>query len=404
IVFPFAGFALYLVYGCNLYSANIFGKKIGRDRKFGLMDDPRIKGADSPTDGNDVRFFSGFRESLPQIISDLDSARASIHLELYRISGEKQMQDVVDALCRKAAEGLDVRLLTGRGIIRSLSYMRKMNSSGVKITSFHRRFFSLVSTSFRLRNRRMMMIADGSAAYAGEQTFVRIAGPAASRLEARFLADWSFAKGIPAEKTETAGNRGSTRVQIVSSGPDVSGSADPAVLEYVAMIKSAVSSVILSVPYLVPDENIYNFLKLAALSGKNVSVIVPEKEKYWYQRWNTVSAAGSLLESGIRVFFSGMKIEESIMCVDESLFGTGLPSFNSREMLQDFNTSVLVRSEPVSGEVRDYLNGLISESSEFTEKDYAGRGISARVKIAFSRLMMYFNRGGLWDWPKTSWR
>ncbi len=391
IVLPFLGFALYLIYGCNLYSTSIFGRKLGRDREFGLMDDPRIRGADTPTFGNDVRFYTGDEQWQNNVLRDLESAQNSIHIEIYTMPSKSLFPDLVDTLCQKSKEGVDIRFLMGRGIPRTLNYLRALTRSGVKFMTFHRRFFSLVSTSFRFRNHRLMVIIDGRVAYSGEQSFVRLEGPSASRLDARFLADWSFAKGEPPEQVWVSGEAGDTRVQVVSSGPDVGNEVDPAMMEYVSMIKSAKRSIVLSEPYLVPDENIYNFIKLAALSDVDVSLIVSDSGRHWYQHWNTMSASWPLIDSGARIFLSEKRFKDSQMCVDGMISAVGLPPFNSRVMLQDFHTSIIVESEEISHQVTEYLYGLTSSATELKKEDFEHRSLSVRIKTGLSRILMFFN-------------
>ena len=392
IALPFLGFALYLLYGCTLYSASIFGRKLGKDREMRLLDDPRIRGADIPTYGNDVRFYGSALSGYGDITEDIGSAAESVHLEIYSLPEGKDGAGLVDALCSKAREGLDVRMLIGRNVPLGLMDLRRMKEAGAEVSTFHRRLKPLFTVSLRFKNRRVLAVIDGKISYAGEQSVIRAEGPAASRLEARFLADWSFAAGKHVPPAEQAEGCGDTKVQIVSSGPDSEGGPNPALFGYVEMMKSAESSITLSEPYLVPDEDIYSFLKLAAFSGIDVRIVV-SPGNFWYQKWNTASAASSLLDSGIRVFFANSRFRDSLMAVDGRKSGISLAPFNGRAMLHDFHTSVLVESEEMSAEVEKHLGKLIESSAELHIEDYRRRTVLSRVKIAFSRIMMLFNRG-----------
>ncbi|MBE6514174.1 MAG: cardiolipin synthase [Thermoplasmata archaeon] len=392
IVFPFIGFALYLVYGCTLYSISIFGRKFGGDREMGIMDDPRIRGADLPTDGNDGRFYGNMSMALRDVVTDLSKAERSVHIEIYRLPQE-DISPFVDAICEKASQGLDIRVLMGRGLPRTIMHLRRMHSAGVQFRTFHRRFFALVATTFRFRNRRVMMVVDGRVAYTGDYSVLRTAGPVASRMEARFLADWSFAVGRRPEQVPAAEPAGDITMQVVSSGPDLGEDLNPSMAEYVSMVKGAERSIVLSEPYLVPDENVYNFLKLSALSGVEVKVIVPVRGIRWYQRWNTASASSSLVDSGVRVFMCLDRFTDSLMVVDGRRCALGMAPFNGRAMLQDFHTSVVADSEELSSQMMSRLEELMSHSKELAAGDYGERTFGQRVKIALSRFMMLFNRG-----------
>ncbi len=394
IVLPFLGFALYLLYGCTLYSGSVFGRKLGGDREMGLLDDPRIRGADLPTEGNYTRFYDDLAKGSESAVADIVSAERTVHVSIYRPPTDSEAPGFVDALCSKAEGGADVRVLLGCDVPGSIGVIRRMKAAGVCVRTFHRRLMPLVTMSFRFKNRRIMAIVDGRAAYVGEQSVIRLEGPAASRLEDRFLADWSFATGRPPSRSETAGAAGSTKVQIVSTGPDAGGDWNPALMGYVAMLNAAEKSIALSEPYLVPDENVYNFLKLSALSGVDVKVVVSGRGGHWYQKWNTAAAASSMLDSGARVFFSREEFQDSLLSIDGRISGISMAPFNGRAMLHDFHTSILVESEEISAQVSARLEGLIGSSEEMLPEDYSRRTVSARLKIGLSRMMMLFNRGG----------
>ena len=84
IVLPFAGFALYLLYGCTLYSGSVFGRKLGGDREMGLLDDPRIRGADVPTEGNDALFYEYLAKASERAVDDISAAEETVHVSMYR--------------------------------------------------------------------------------------------------------------------------------------------------------------------------------------------------------------------------------------------------------------------------------------------------------------------------------
>ena len=87
---------------------------------------------------------------------------------------------------------------------------------------------------------------------------VVVEGPAVLDLEALFASDWKFASGndpgvrAPSESEASATGFESTTVQVVASGPDVSG--DPLYESLLALIFSAQTRIWIVTPYYVPDE------------------------------------------------------------------------------------------------------------------------------------------------------
>ncbi|MBR6037238.1 MAG: PLDc N-terminal domain-containing protein [Candidatus Methanomethylophilaceae archaeon] len=380
IVFPFAGFALYLVFGCTLYAGKAFGGKERADRGSGLAD---IAGDAPFRCGGDARFYGCLEEALEDISADLASAR-SVHVELHSMDGAG---DVSALLCSKASEGADVRALAGRRV----PGRGRLRSSGAEVASFYRRPLSMTAVPLRYKNRRTLICVDGSVAYAGDTALVRIEGPAAADLESRFLADWAFATGRPRESLAPAPETGGCSARPVSTGPDAG--AHSALLAYEGLMKVARRTLHLSLPYLAPDENVHAILKLASLSGTEVKVVVPRKGARVYQRWNSFAAAAPLMSSGVRVFMSEKRISDSVIVVDGRICGVGMPPFDGRAMRDRFQTAVMIESERVSGQAVRRLEEAMSSGAELSTEDYAGRSFPDRVRIALSRVMMLFNRG-----------
>ena len=95
------------------------------------------------------------------LISDLQHARATIDMEFYIFEVDRIGGVVADILCRKARQGLSVRLVIDGFGSRSMSRAlhRRMRSSGVQI---------VVTSAISLRrNHRKMVIIDGVIAYVG---------------------------------------------------------------------------------------------------------------------------------------------------------------------------------------------------------------------------------------------
>jgi cardiolipin synthase len=375
IALPFAGFASYLLFGCTLYAGRMYGRKAEADRAAGLLDAAVVE-------GNDVRFFGSREEAVRGMSADISVARQSVHMEVRRID---DLPELMEALCSKSSEDVDVRVLFSK---RSAG-IRRLREAGVRTARFYKGASSLTTLPLRFRNRRSLLTVDGRIAYAGGGSMARVEGPGASRLEDRFLADWSFASGEPRGKAASVSSAGRSSVRSMSTGPD-SGPYS-SVLCYEAAIRSAEASLSVSEPYLVPDDNVHALLKLASLSGADVKVLVSRGR--FYQKWNTLSAAAPLMSAGVRVFLSDERATDVVASVDGRLLVVGLAPFDGRAMKNDFHTAVLAGSEEASVQASRFLEERMSASRELCHEDYAGRTFSARLKTALSRILMLFNRG-----------
>lgn len=111
-------------------------------------------------------------------------------------------------------------------------------------------------------------------------THVRIEGPAVWSLQYPFLADWNFCTRQRLNPDERLfppadGWMASARelVQIVAGGPDFPRSG--IMLSFFTAIAGASERIYLTSPYFIPNTSILDALRKAALSGKDVRVLVP---------------------------------------------------------------------------------------------------------------------------------
>src|SRR5699024_1026246 len=123
-------------------------------------------------------------------------------------------------------------------------------------------------------------------------------------MQTRFILDWNQAsrkKHIASEPryyaTEPAGEVG---MQIVSSGPD--SDWEQIKYGYIKMILSAKKYVYIQTPYFIPDESLMDAVRIAALSGVKIKIMVPNKPDHPFVHWATLSYVGELLSVGAEIF------------------------------------------------------------------------------------------------------
>src|SRR5699024_7769329 len=114
-------------------------------------------------------------------------------------------------------------------------------------------------------------------------------------LQARFFLDWNQASKAHRVAYQerffppisTSGNVGA---QVVSSGPDTEWQQIKN--GYLQMINTAKEYVYLQSPYFIPDESLLDALRVAALSGVDVRLMIPNKPDHPFVYWATLSHAG----------------------------------------------------------------------------------------------------------------
>lgn len=399
LVVPFLGFALYLAFGSTLLSRHRFGHKSERDRIFmevsasehhsPMVDLLRQAGADICTAGNAVRLF-WMRDAMgPEALEEMRSARTSINMMFRRMpldSGE-----LYDVLTERAANGVAVRVMTSSLGFGRTPGIRRLKDAGVSFTTFHNPLRALLSLRPADRNMRSMAVIDGRVAYQGRGAVVRVEGPAATRLELRFRADWLYGSGedlgtdVPAPETA-----GGTPVQVVSDGPDGSGDS-PMATAYTQIVSCARRRLHISTPYLLPNDELYSAIKLAVLSGVEVMLLLPRRGRHWYQSWNSLAASNPLMMAGVRVFFVDKAMSKCAMVADGSICCIGSGDYCGRALSNDFNTCCVVYSEEVSASMEERFRDELMDAVECLPEEYVRRSFADRVRIAVARFLMFLN-------------
>ena len=154
-----------------------------------------------------TRFCTG-KEKFEALVRDIRAAKHFIHLEYYIWRGDELGRRLVDELTKKAAEGVEVRLLyDGMGNSRlPKNFFSKLHDAG----GFTAAFLPPFMVRLNYRNHRKLCIIDGTVGYIGgfnvgdeylgvvkrygpwRDTHLRFEGDAIDQMQIRFIKDWNF--------------------------------------------------------------------------------------------------------------------------------------------------------------------------------------------------------------------
>lgn len=315
--------------------------------------------------GNDVELIAANSDLVERLVADIDAAADHVHLVYYIFWADAVGKRVGEALKRAASRGVQCRLLADSSGSRPLFHstlLTEMIAAGVELHAAlpvapWRRKLSRID----LRNHRKISVIDGRVAYAGSHNIVdagyghkragqwvdlsvRLTGPVVAQLQQVFLEDWFFETGErPAspnlfpELEET----GSAAAQAVPTGPNHEGETFRRVL--VTALNVAHKKIVMTTPYLVPDEPTQLALAMAADRGVEVIIIVPERSDH-----PIVSAAGrwyfkELIEAGVQIhhYCDGM-LHAKTITVDDAFALVGSANIDVRSFHLNFEINVLL--------------------------------------------------------------
>jgi len=358
---------------------------------------------------NSVQLFTDGMHKFTQLIQDLEQAKDHIHLLYYIIRHDQLGTKIADVLIKKAKEGLDVRLLYDDMGSRSLSrkYIKRLENANIKVGAFFPPKIPKVNFKINFRNHRKLAIIDGEIGYIGgfnigdeylgrsekfgywRDTHLRIQGDAVKTMQTRFILDWNQASRdhIPYEERYfIGGNKGDVGIQIVSSGPDQEW--EQIKYGYIKMILAAKEYVYIQTPYFIPDESLMDALRIAALSGIKIKIMIPNKPDHMFVYWATLSSIGELLNEGAEVYLyqNGFMHAKTIV-VDGKLSSVGTANIDVRSFRLNFEVNAFLYDADIAAKLVKAFEQDILISTQMTRSLYEKRSIGIKFKESISRLL-----------------
>lgn len=330
-----------------------------------------------PMGGNAVRLLDRYAESLQSLLDDIAAARTEVNLLYYLMFDDAVGDAVCEALSRAAARGVACRLLLDavggkRALRRHGAGLRR---DGVDVrASLGRDLAMRRGARMDLRNHRKLAIIDGAVGYIGSQNLARpefvpgapnrelvarVEGPVVLELAALFASDWYIETGDTLAIDESAARvRGDAPAQVLPSGPAYPFENAREVV--VAAVHAAQHRVTLATPYFVPDESVSNALRIAALSGVEVQLILSRPSNQALTALAQGSYLEELLEAGVRIAFHRPHfLHAKHLSVDEAFALVGSINLDIRSFQLNAEAGLLCYDRDVVAALRrieqDYL-------------------------------------------------
>ena len=433
ILLPGVGFLIYLLLGQNLSREKIFKEKIAIDENkrrdlmksfayINKLNDSSDQYLDlrkmnfnhsgaKYTSNNDVEVYYDGEDKFKQLLIDLERAEKFIHIQYYIFRNETIGKRILDILEKKAQEGVEVRLLVDSMGSYSLTKrsLKKFIKSGGKFEIFFPGILPHINTRINYRNHRKIVVIDGKYGYTGgfnvgreyinkdekigfwRDTHVRITGEAVNDLTDRFLLDWCYASNENIEDfskyyLDTNVKYGDVGIQIVTSGPDHN--EEYIKNAYIKMINNAKKSVYLETPYFVPDEPMLEALKLSALSGVDVRIIVPGNPDHVFMNWAASAYIGELIYAGAKIYtYQNGFIHAKTIVVDGKVSTIGTANMDIRSFKLNFEVNAFIFDDEVARNVEDQFFRDIDDSELITKAEYDSRSNWTKIKESIIRLV-----------------
>lgn len=154
------------------------------------------------------------------------------------------------------------------------------------------------------------------------------------------------------------------------------------------MITSAEKSVWIASPYFVPDDDIFQALKVAALSGLDVRLLVPKNPDKRIVFHASRTYFPEMLAAGVRIFqYNEGFMHSKIVIVDHQLASIGTTNMDMRSFHLNFEVNAfLYRTESTQHLVNDFLED-IKVSQEVNLDEFTKRNMGLKILESTCRLL-----------------
>ncbi len=330
-----------------------------------------------------VRFFPLGDELFPALLEELEKAESFIYLEFFILSEGEMWGRVLEILARKAAAGVDVRLLyDGSNEFFRLprDYPRRLGELGIQARAFAP-VMPFFSTHYNYRDHRKILVIDGRVAVNGgvnladeyinrgsrfghwKDCAVMLKGEAVRSFTLMFLQMWDLEAGElqDPQRLEAPVAREPAAAGFVMPYADC-----PLDRErvgewvYLDILNRARNYVHIMTPYLILDEEMETALKFAAERGVDVRLILPgiPDKRLPYSLAKTHYR--SLLDSGVRIFeYSPGFVHAKLFVSDDREAAVGTVNLDYRSLYHHFECGTfLYRTDCVRDIEADFQAAL----------------------------------------------
>jgi len=382
---------------------------IVKDIKHSILDILEKNGIPPATKNNTFQLITSSTEAYTKMLYEIEHAKHSIDICTYVFQFDKMTNIMLEALEKKAQEGVKVRLLLDSvGSLGAYIHQKKfklLRKSGGEVAFFtsilKRPFINYIN----LRNHRKIYLFDQTILLSGgmnlsneymgeadgtkrwEDLLYSLKGPSVDNFYAIFCNDWIYATHQQHKKDKLdiihkkLGEE-DTIVQVVPSGPDI-----PTDALYEALLNAiynAKERIWIVTPYFVPDENMVQALVIAQHKGIDVKLITPRDSDHFIVDMVRSPYMRELDEVGIDVvLYEGEMLHAKAILFDYEGGMVGSVNFDNRSLFLNYEVVTFVHSKDFIKSMEGWMNGLISHSSR-------GMKVPSKPREALENVMKVF--------------
>lgn len=374
LLFPVGGIFLYFLLGVHYQKNKFYSRKRLYNTAILGIKNKRIKPKKNPqliqqlklpnlfyqneevnfTANNEIQFLLNGEEKFPVLLNALQNAKKHIHFDYYIFNDEDVIgQKIINILCKKAQQGVKVRIIYDDvGSSFSKKSIQKLQQNNIEVYAYLPVFFSKLAHKANYRNHRKIVVIDSAIGFIGginvsdkyinpntlnlywRDTHMLFKGEAVKDLQFIFISDWYFVSKKEISVQELLPSQLLTPVRptpMCILGSEYGASNQSIMEAFFSMITNANKEILITTPYFLPNESIFNALKITSKSGVKIKLIIPKHTDIKTAFYASQTYLKELLECGVEVYYytKGM-IHAKTMVIDNYICTIGSTNFDYR--------------------------------------------------------------------------
>ncbi len=427
LLFPVGGIFLYFLLGVHyqknkyysrkrLYSSTLLDKKkVKKDPKL-LLPPHKLPNLFyrneevSFTTENEIQFLVNGEEKFPELIKALQNAKKHIHIGYYIFNDTDVIgQKIINILYKKATEGVKIRIIYDDvGSSFSKKSIQKLQAHNIEIFPYLPVFFSKLAHKANYRNHRKIVIIDNEIGFVGginisdkyinpnkfnlywRDSHMLFKGEAVKDLQFIFISDWYFVskKEISIHELQSTNTFTPTKPTPMCILSGEYGASNESIMEaFFSMITNANKEILITTPYFLPNESIFNALKITSKSGVKIKLIIPKHTDIKTAYFASQTYLKELLECGVEVYYytKGM-IHAKTMVIDGYICTIGSANFDYRSFNLNAEVNAFIVDKEAGAELKAQFNEDLKNTYLLKMTELKARKWYVKLTCSIARL------------------
>lgn len=433
IIFPIIGIATYIMFGINrkrfkFFTLNNIAKRrlydIDKHKATAVFNNPlnkhpykglsqlMFRSSGFPAvNNNSLDILNSGKVTFQHLLKAIEKAQQFVHLQYYIIDKGEVLDALLKLLHKKLKEGVEVRIIYdafGSFNLKTKA-IEQLEDCGAEIYPILPINIKTILSTINYRNHRKLAIIDGQVAFTGgvnitdkyinedkcelgiwDDLHLKIEGPAVDHLHRIFIKDFYFASGIALQESATEylpqqNAKGNHLLQVISGGPDLDYSS--ILYQYVTMIHNAKHTINIQNPYFIPNKMLLEALKMAALRGVKVIIMVPKELDSKIAKYSMQANFEDILKANVNVcVVKDQFFHSKLMIIDHEIASIGSGNFDYRSFEHNYELNIVIYNKTIAKQLAKDFTTLCENSGYLDYEMYKKRSLKSKLMQGLAKI------------------